>query len=158
MMDINKNYGQKCGGKKKIEKNLSILPKLSKGETILLVEDEEQVRKLASRLLTNKGYIVIEAKSAIEAIQLFQERKKKIDLLLTDMIMPDMNGKQLSEELLKQSPNLKILFMSGYNEDMGNKIEDLNSSAPLLLKPFTSRDLSKKIRKILDRPERQSIH
>lgn len=151
-------YLPKYRDKMNKERNFSFLPSLSKGETILLVEDEDQVRKLASRLLTNRGYVVIEARNAMEAIELFHEKKQQIDLLLTDMVMPDMNGKQLSEKLLDHSPSLKILFMSGYNEQMNNKMEKVDSDTPLLLKPFTSGDLSNKIRKVLDSPERQIVY
>jgi CheY-like chemotaxis protein len=114
------------------------------------VEDEDQVRRLASRQLRNKGYVVLEASNAAEAITVFQAHRQEIDLLLTDIVMPGMSGKQLSEQLLVHDPQLKTLFMSGYNEEIVDRHGHLDSSIPLLQKPFSAQDLSSLIRKVLD--------
>ncbi len=119
-------------------------------ETILLVEDEVIVRRLASQLLKKQGYRVLEAKDAREAMALFQENEGNIDLLFTDIVMPGMSGRQLSEHLLGTKPNLRVLYMSGHNEEIIDKYGCLNADEPLLQKPFSSADLSWKIREVLD--------
>ncbi len=130
-----------------IEGDLSIL----KGdETILLVEDEDQVRHLAARLLRQLGYNVIETSSASEATSVFHECRNQIDLLFTDIVMPGMNGKQLSRMLGITNPKLKVLFMSGYNEHMSILTGDEWEATSFLAKPLTSEALLKRLREILN--------
>lgn len=119
-------------------------------ETILLVEDDDQVRKLASRLLRQLGYRVIEAGGAGEAAGIFFESRTDIDLLFTDVVMPGMNGKQLSKLLGTTKPKLKVLFMSGYNEEITDRLGKLDKSTNFIAKPFSSGDLSQKVRQVLD--------
>ncbi|MDJ0764715.1 MAG: response regulator [Myxococcota bacterium] len=119
-------------------------------ETILLVEDESAVRQLASQQLKKQGYDVLEAKDAKEAIDLFKRYEEKIDLLFTDIVMPGMSGMKLSEHLEGERPSLRVLFMSGHNEEIIDQHGCLATDKPLLQKPFTYTDLSWKIREILD--------
>ncbi|MCP4602589.1 MAG: response regulator [Proteobacteria bacterium] len=119
-------------------------------ETILLVEDEIMVRRLASQLLQRQGYNVLEAVDATEALTIFQRYNGNVDLLFTDIVMPGMSGKQLSENLIRTKPELRVLYMSGHNDELIDQHGCLNSDAPLLQKPFTSADLSWKVREVLD--------
>ncbi len=120
-------------------------------ETILVVEDNKQVLALAKYILEDCGYKVLEADSPASAINLAGDIKDTIDLLLTDVVMPDLNGKELYERLADRLPDLKVLFMSGYT---GNVIvhhgvidEDIN----FISKPFGVSDLASKVREVLDK-------
>ncbi len=119
-------------------------------ETILLVEDEAMVRRLASQFLKRQGYNVLEAGDAKEALKLTQQFKGDIDLLFTDVVMPGMDGKQLSEHLVTNKPDLRVLFMSGHNDEIMNQYGCLEEGIPLIQKPFSSSDLYWKIREVLD--------
>jgi two-component system, cell cycle sensor histidine kinase and response regulator CckA len=119
-------------------------------ETILVVEDEEPVRNLTRRILTAKGYQVLEAASGSDAIELLAARTGAIDLLVSDVIMPGMGGRQLAERLLAQRPGLKVLFVSGYTDDDVIKQGILDPGTPFLPKPFTPETLLRKIRDVLD--------
>ena len=119
-------------------------------ETILLVEDDNQVRRLAARLLRQLGYTVHEASGAGDAARIFHELREQIDLLFTDIIMPGMNGKQLSKLLGMGHPRMKILFMSGYNEEIIDSLGRLDLTTNFIAKPFSPGDLSIKIREVLD--------
>ena len=115
----------------------------------MLVEDDDPVRIFGARALRNKGYNVIEAKTGDAALGLLRNAVKKVDLLITDVVMPGMSGGQLAELLLERDPNLKVLFMSGYSEKvvLRHKISDLHTN--FLQKPFTLRALAAKIREAL---------
>ncbi|MBX7170242.1 MAG: PAS domain S-box protein [Pyrinomonadaceae bacterium] len=119
-------------------------------ETILLVEDEAIVRKLSKDILLSCGYQVVEASNGLEALELCEKENLQIDLLLTDIVMPQMNGYELWESLNSKIKNLKVLFTSGYTGDMifrrGLKDEENN----FLQKPFSIEALTRKIREILD--------
>jgi DNA-binding NtrC family response regulator len=118
-------------------------------ETVLVVEDEEMVRKLVCETLEAHGYAVIEAKSPADCLQ-FASGKDKIDLLLTDVIMPEMNGKELYQKLAAIHPNSKVLYMSGYTNDVIVHHGILDEGINFLQKPFTVHDLTQKIRKVLN--------
>ncbi len=120
-------------------------------ETILLVEDEEDVRVLTSRMLQIQGYKVIEAALAGEAIIACERHKEGIDLLLTDVVMPQMGGAELAERLRKAIPRLKVLYMSGYANDvlMAQGHAD-GDSAAFIAKPFTLEGITRKVREVLD--------
>jgi PAS domain S-box-containing protein len=122
-------------------------------QTILLVEDEAAVRNVVQTGLESFGYRVIVAGSAIDAIQLMQVHGPEIDLLITDVVMPGMSGRQLSDQLRIPYPNLKILFVSGYTDDavVRHGVED--SSDILLLKPFTPAELAQRIKTLFDDAE-----
>ncbi|HVH50085.1 MAG TPA: ATP-binding protein [Candidatus Bathyarchaeia archaeon] len=126
-------------------------PESAKGsETILIVEDEEALRELARELLEANGYKVIEAERGETAIRLVEASQTPIDLLLTDVVMPGMGGKQLAKRLLELRPALRVLYMSGYTDDVINNRGVLSENAPLLPKPFTRAVLLRKVREALD--------
>jgi len=129
----------------------TILTKLTSqvdtAETILIVEDQEATAQITRILLESWGYHVLEAHSGEEAMGLFAKDGHAIHLVLTDVIMPGMNGAELASELLQQRPDLRIVFMSGYPNDQLNRPE-----TAFLPKPFNPASLSRMIRKELDRP------
>jgi len=119
-------------------------------ETILLVEDDEQIRTLVTTTLQSLGYTVIDAANSLGALVLFKEHQRKIDLLLTDIVMPEMNGLQLSEHLQQQQPDLRVLFVSGYTDDEMFARGLTSSAIPFLPKPYTLAHLAHKVRSVLD--------
>jgi CheY-like chemotaxis protein len=119
-------------------------------ETILLVEDEEMVRELARRVLARQGYVVLSAPCGEDAIGLWRERQSEIALLLTDVIMPRMNGRQLYERLRAERPELRVLYMSGYTENVIAHHGVLDEGARFLPKPFTIEVLARGVREALD--------
>ncbi|MCW5958934.1 MAG: PAS domain S-box protein [Pyrinomonadaceae bacterium] len=119
-------------------------------ETILLVEDEEMVRNLARHILEMSGYTVIEARNGIEALKLFRGSEENIELVITDVVMPEMDGRELSERLKEQNPNLTVLFMSGYTNEVILKQFVTDASSNFILKPFTFESFAHKVREILD--------
>jgi PAS domain S-box-containing protein len=120
-----------------------------RGETILVVEDEASILKLASRILTNLGYVVLTANSPQEAVKLAKEHDKTIDLLITDVIMPEMNGRDLADVLLALHINLKCLFMSGYTSTVIADKGVLEEGTHFIQKPFSARDLGAKVEEVL---------
>jgi signal transduction histidine kinase len=120
-------------------------------ETILLVEDDEQVRRFALSQLKSLGYNVLQAHNGVEAMELI-ERNERIDLLFTDVVMPGMSGRQLADSARQRRPGLKVLFTSGYNEDAIVHHGRLDHGVQLLPKPYRRRELAKRIRSIFDAP------
>ncbi len=123
---------------------------LSRGETVLLVEDDVSILKLGKRILEELGYIVISSSSSIEAAELAKEKASELNLLITDVIMPEMNGQELSEHLKSLWPNLKILFMSGYTANVIAHRGVLDDGVNFISKPFSKRDMAVKVREVLD--------
>ncbi|MBL0350081.1 MAG: response regulator [Elusimicrobia bacterium] len=119
-------------------------------ETILLVEDDESVRSLAHRLLSRLGYHVLVAKDPGEAIIVAETTPRPIQLLLSDLIMPQMRGSQLAERLAKVRPDLKILFMSAHRDHEPQRKDFPALDHPLLLKPFRPAELAQRVRELLD--------
>lgn len=120
-------------------------------ETILVVDDEESNRKTTRMFLESFGYTVLEASDAKEAIQKAAEYPGVIDMLLTDVIMSGVNGKELSDIMTKNNPSLKTLFVSGYtNEILANQGEEIEDKLHFLEKPFSGLTLSHKVREVLD--------
>jgi signal transduction histidine kinase/CheY-like chemotaxis protein len=119
------------------------------GETVLLVEDSEGLRELAQRLLARQGYTVIVAANAEEALRLFDENVS-IDLVLTDVVMPGASGATLAKQLMERRPAVKVIYMSGYTEDVITQHGVLQPGIAFLHKPFTSDTLGQKIRDVLD--------
>ncbi len=118
-------------------------------EVILLVEDNEQVRQLAHAILRRQGYMVLVAKSGTEALAALSAYAHPIDLLLTDVVMPEMNGKDLFLKVAEEHPNLKVLYMSGYTDNVIVHRGVLEEGTAFIQKPFTVRSLSYKIREVL---------
>jgi PAS domain S-box-containing protein len=120
-------------------------------ETILLVEDDASVRSLMRNLLERKGYHVIEADNGVSAMKLWKRHHGAIDLLLTDMVMPEgVSGQELAERLLREKPALKVIYSSGYTDDMLGKDSPLRDNPNFLEKPFDSHKLLKQVRDCLD--------
>jgi len=120
-------------------------------ETILLVEDEEMLRKLARQTLKGHGYEIVEASNGSEAIAQSAQHEGAIHLLLTDVIMPGMNGRELATRVLQTRPSLSVLFMSGYTDDAIVHQGVLDESANFIQKPFMPDGLARRVRELLDR-------
>jgi two-component system cell cycle sensor histidine kinase/response regulator CckA len=105
--------------------------------TILLVEDEEGLRSLNARGLRSRGYSVIEASNGIEAMEALEEKNGAVDLVVSDVVMPEMDGPTLLKEMRGRNPDLKIIFVSGYAEDAFEKSLPENQQFAFLPKPFT---------------------
>lgn len=119
-------------------------------ETILLVEDEEQLRNVLARVLRARGYTVLEADNGRSALELLSGAD--VDLLLTDVVLPQVSGRALAEEAQLLRPGVRVLFMSGYTDDTILRAELLHRGVTLLQKPFTTLTLARKVREILDQP------
>jgi PAS domain S-box-containing protein len=119
-------------------------------ETILIAEDEANLRYLARQFLEKQGYKVIEAADGAAAMQIAVAHEGVIHLLLTDVIMPGMNGRELAQRISEIRPNTKVLYMSGYTENVIGHNGTLDAGVRLLQKPFTLRDLKSKVREVLD--------
>ncbi len=124
---------------------------LSGSETVLLVEDADELRRLITLLLNRQGYTVLAAANATQARQLFDEHSA-IDLLITDVVMPDTSGPELTRELMAERPALKVIYMSGYTEDTIVQHGVLLPGIAFLPKPFTAESLGAKIRSVLSSP------
>lgn len=134
------------------ERKEEVIREVSRGsETILVVEDEETVRKLAVRLLKKQGYKVLDAPGGEEALALGEEFKEPIHLILTDVVMPGMSGRQVVERLQRIHPEAKALYMSGYTDNVIFHHGILEKGIEFLQKPFTLESLARKVREVLDR-------
>ena len=122
---------------------------LTGAETILLVEDEDAVRSFSARVLRNKGYDVHEANSGEAALQLIEEQLDSIDLLITDVVMPRMDGPSLVRQVRKERPGLKVIFISGYTEDAFRKRLGEDGGIEFLSKPFSLKQLAAKVKEVL---------
>jgi two-component system cell cycle sensor histidine kinase/response regulator CckA len=118
-------------------------------ETILVVEDEPSLRSLIAEMLSGNGYRVITAATPLEALELV-EQEEGIDLLLTDLIMPHLGGRDLAARVTELRPRISVLFMSGYADEAANRSGALGPGAPYLEKPFSAYELATRIRSILD--------
>jgi len=120
------------------------------GETILVVEDQESVRSFVKAALRHHGYQVIHAGDGDQALSVANLHSRQIDLLLTDVVMPGLNGRELSERLKELRGNLKVLFISGYTADVFAQRGILDPGVAFLHKPFSQEELVQKVREILD--------
>jgi CheY-like chemotaxis protein len=119
-------------------------------ETVLLVEDEEMVRDMAHEILRMSGYQVLEAKHGDEALNVCELHNGPIHLMLTDVVMPQMNGRQLAERLVPMRPEMRVLYMSGYTDDAIVHHGVLDDGMAFIEKPFTPNALTRKVREALD--------
>ncbi|MGA3241749.1 MAG: chemotaxis protein CheB [Bryobacteraceae bacterium] len=124
-------------------------------EVILLVEDEEMVRGLARMILETSGYVVLEASNGREGLTMCETNEGPIDLLLSDVVMPELSGRELAEQAVKLRPGMKVLFMSGYTQDVILK-EGVQKGTAFLQKPFTPVELAQKVRETLDADARSA--
>jgi PAS domain S-box-containing protein len=129
--------------------------KLHGTETVLVVEDQEDVRRLTRTILESYGYHVIEAADAEEALSVEKKHPGEIDVLVTDVILPGMNGKALSEHLRVVRPKLRVIFMSGYPKDVISSRGIVERDVAYLLKPFSPDSLAAKVHDVLEGPPRQ---
>jgi len=120
------------------------------GETVLVVDDDPAVLQVASKVLSRGGYQVLEATSGADALRIAEEHEGQLDLLLTDVVMPGMGGREVSEAMAQRFPRVRILFMSAYTEDevilQGVRVAEVN----FISKPFTVQGLRSKVREVLD--------
>jgi DNA-binding NtrC family response regulator len=124
-------------------------------ETVLVVDDEEMVRRLAARILLNHGYMSAEANGGDEAVRILQRNAHRIDGVVTDLAMPGLNGRGLGETITRCWPKIRVLYMSGF--PVGRMVSEgaLDPSQPFLQKPFTSEQLARKIRELFADPIQQ---
>jgi two-component system, cell cycle sensor histidine kinase and response regulator CckA len=121
-------------------------------ETLLLVEDEQAVRAITRHVLQTCGYTILEAAHGAEAIKICEQNPGPIHLLVSDVVMPGMGGRQLAETLLSLRPEMKVLFLSGYTDDAVVRHGVLEAGTNFLQKPFTPASLAEKVREVLDLP------
>jgi len=133
-----------------LEDSKARVPMKRGSETVMLVEDEEMVRKLASELLEESGYVVLSASGGEEAIYFATTNKGRIDLLITDVVMPKVSGKEVAEQVRKIHPETKVLFMSGYTDEAIVHHGIVDSNIAFIQKPFSEHALAQKIREVLD--------
>jgi two-component system cell cycle sensor histidine kinase/response regulator CckA len=120
--------------------------------TVLLVEDEDPVRLFSARALRNKGYKVIEAKSGEAALEVINAAEEPIDLLITDVVMPRMDGPGLIKHVRETHPTMKVIFISGYTEDSFRKRLDSEAAIHFLPKPFSLKQLASKVKEVMETP------
>jgi CheY-like chemotaxis protein len=120
-------------------------------ETVLLVEDENVVRSLVHQVLKRSGYSVLEAQHGAEALRIVLQHPEPIHLLLTDLVMPLMGGRDLARRLLGMRKDIKVLYMSGYTDDSAIRQGELEPGTDFIQKPFTPDSLSRKVRDVLDK-------
>ena len=119
-------------------------------ETILLVEDDKQVRELTHSVLAGSGYSVLVAENGPTVEKICEQHKNDIDLLLTDVVMPGISGREVAKQVTARWPNVKVLFMSGYTENSIIHHGVLDDGTFFLAKPFTPSALTNKVREVLD--------
>jgi CheY-like chemotaxis protein len=129
---------------------------LNGSETILVVEDQDEVRSVALEVLRRFGYTVLDASNAREAIAHCENQQQLIDLLLTDVVMPQMNGRELAARLSVLRPAMRILYMSGYAENAIVQDGVLDPDIAYLPKPLVPEALARRVREVLDAPARNA--
>jgi two-component system sensor histidine kinase EvgS len=147
-----KIYLQKHSGRIEeiIDNNAQQVP-AGHGETILMVEDEKTIMKMGQLMIEKLGYQVLTADTPGKALHLAEQHSGEIDLLITDVIMPEMNGRVLADQLNNLYPNIKMLFMSGYTANIIADHGVLDKGVHFIQKPFSKKDLAQKLREVLDK-------
>jgi CheY-like chemotaxis protein len=130
------------------------VPAVRGGETVLVVEDQAEVRKFAAFALKAYGYQVVQVASASDALQYCDQERERVDLVLTDVVMPNLSGKELADRLAQRWPGIKVLFMSGYTDDAIVHHGVLDKGAEFIQKPFSPDELAVKVRAMLVAPDR----
>jgi CheY-like chemotaxis protein len=125
-------------------------PSLRGNETVLVVEDEDGVRELLWKILTDHGHTVLEARHGRDALTVAGEYTHPIQLLLTDVVMPEMGAGELADQMLTQRPDMKVLFISGYTNEEVVRRGVKHKDAAFIQKPFTAEDMMRKVREVLD--------
>jgi CheY-like chemotaxis protein len=144
-------YFRLASGKEQEPALSQLKPGLEGNETILLVDDEPMVRDLGTEILRGYGYQVIEASDGVEALEIFKHKRAEIDLVILDLLMPKLSGKETLERLRQLDSTLKILICSGYgSRELGSKLLDGDRQTPLVHKPFKPEELVYAVRKMLD--------
>jgi len=129
----------------------AVEPAIARGtETIMVVEDDESVRELVRLILEGNGYRVHAVGDPADAARVCREVPSGVDLLLTDVVMPQISGRELAERLAEDNPGLRVLFMSGYSDEAVYRHGVLSPDAAFIEKPFTERTLTRKVREVLD--------
>jgi two-component system cell cycle sensor histidine kinase/response regulator CckA len=148
-----KIYLPRIDGVKEMDEARGTPTELPQGrETVLLTEDEEQVRQMIRIILEMNGYHVLEASGGEEALAIYKQHAGQIDLIMTDVVMPQMSGRELAQSLEILHPNIKVLYMSGYTDDAIVRHGLLDQEIAFLQKPFTPDALMRKVREVLDTP------
>lgn len=132
-----------------IDEPVSVDQAKSASETVLVVEDDAGVRVLIAEVLQRRGYRAIMASTPSEALRLFDQEAPAIDLLLTDVVLPEMSGRDLADQLQRAQPGLRVLFMSGYTDAAIVHHGTLEKGTPFIQKPFSPDSLSRKLREVL---------
>jgi two-component system cell cycle sensor histidine kinase/response regulator CckA len=135
----------------------SALPIGTGTETILLVEDDHSIRALGARGLRRYGYTLLLARHALDAVKVADGHRGKIDLLLTDIVMPGVNGRTLAEQLVRSNKDLKVLYTSGYTDSIATLQAVRASAAEFIQKPYSADALARKVRSVLDADKRQAL-
>ncbi len=137
-----------AGIQKEVSSSGSVTSTLT-GQTVLIAEDQEELRSILVNTLQRAGFRVMEAPNGKEALNIYQNHGKQVDLIVSDVIMPIMGGRELSENILRINPKARFLFISGYTEDTPLKGGISGAVTGFLDKPFTSRSLLEKVRSVL---------
>jgi len=150
-------YFPRFAGETDVDRVEPSLPAPSGGtETILLVEDEPAVRDAARRALERNGYRVITAVDGEDGLKVFRDQTDAIDLVLSDLVMPNLSGGQMYEQMREETPNLRFILASGYTGRDAVEREMVDPSLPFVLKPWNLRELLSTVRQVLDNPESQA--
>jgi DNA-binding NtrC family response regulator len=128
----------------------AVAPQIKATETILVVEDEDDIRDMVREFLERKGYIVVAANNGNDALQVAQRYKGAIHLLLTDVVMPQVGGPELAQQIKSMRPRIKILFTSGFPDHAAINENFTDQSATILQKPYPLNTLASRIRQMLD--------
>ena len=129
------------------------MPDAQGSETILLVEDESSILEMTTLMLQRLGYTVLTAETPGKAIHIAREHAGKIHLLMTDVVMPEMNGRELFEKASRICPDVKVLYMSGYTEDVIARRGIMEEGVQFIRKPFSVKALAARVRQVLEKCE-----